>query len=242
MSGSILQMNKKIVIIQSGSDAEIFPLLSLTIGLWKAYPNSQIIWVGDSSFSDLVRYNKRIKRFIDIEQEFTMKTLQMVFGTEICVNTSTNSVAKQFASNIGANHTVGFDKKGATSRQAEFFQNVVLGKISTKQTALQLYYDLVGLQWRGEGYGLSYYPKVKQTQQCGAFMTVYDQPDNCFKIKMPKRTLDKLDTINRYAEIITDDIFSGHAAIALRKQCTLVANLPYQMEFFGKGSLKKVSQ
>lgn len=233
----------KIVIIQQGSEAEVFPLLSLAIGLRKAYPNSQIIWAGDSSFSDLVRYNKRIKRFIDIEQEFTMKTLQIVFGAEICVNTSTSPVAKQFASNVGANHTAGFDKKGATSRQAEFFQNVVLGKISTKKTALQLYYDLVGLQWRGEGYGLSYYPKVKQTQQCGSFMTIYDPPDNnCSRIKMPKQTLDKLDTINQYAEIITDDIFSGHAAIALRKQCTLVANLSYQMEFFGKGSLKKVSQ
>ncbi|HDY89655.1 MAG TPA: hypothetical protein ENH82_16275 [bacterium] len=192
--------------------------------------------------SDLVRYNKRIKRFIDIEQEFTMKTLQIVFGAEICVNTSTSSIAKQFTSNVGAKHTAGFNKKGATSRQAEFFGNVVLGKISTKKTALQLYYDLVGLQWRGEGYGLSYYPKVKQTEQCGSFMTVYDEPEGCSRINMPKKVLDKLDTINRYAEIITDNVFSAHAAIALRKQCTLIADLSYEMEFFGRGSLKEVSQ
>lgn len=235
-------MNKKIVIIQQGGDAEIFPLLSVAIGLRKAYPNIQIIWAGERSLSDLVRYNKRIKRFIDVEQEFTMQTLQVVFGAEICVNTSTNTIAKQFASNVGANHTAGFDKKGATSRQAEFFGNVVSGKISTKKTALQLYYDLVGLRWRGEGYGLSYYPKVKQTEQCGSFMTTYDDPDNCSVIKMPNKALDRLDTINRYAEIITDDIFTAHAAIALRKQCTLIADLPYQMEFFGRGSLKKVSQ
>lgn len=235
-------MNKKIVIIQQGSESEIFPLLSLAIGLRKAHPDSQIIWAGDPSLSDLVRYNKRIKRFIDIEQEFTMKTLQIVFGAEICVNTSTSSIAKQFTSNVGAKHTAGFNKKGATSRQAEFFGNVVLGKISTKKTALQLYYDLVGLQWRGEGYGLSYYPKVKQTEQCGSFMTVYDEPEGCSRINMPKKVLDKLDTINRYAEIITDNVFSAHAAIALRKQCTLIADLSYEMEFFGRGSLKEVSQ
>ena len=231
----------KIVIVQQG-ETEIFPLLSLVIGLGKAYSASQIIWAGDRSLSELVRYNKRIKRFIDVEQEFTMETLQIVFGAEICVNTSTSLITKQFASNVNATHTVGFNKKGATSRQAEFFGNVISGKISTKKTALQLYYDLVGLQWKGEGYGLSYYPKMKQTEQCGAFMTIYDHPENCSRIKMPKGALGQLDTLNQYAEVITDDVFSAHASIALRKQCTLMANLPYQMEFFGRGSLKRISQ
>ncbi len=235
-------MNKKIVIIQQGSESEIFPLLSLAIGLRKAHPDSQIIWAGNPSLSDLVRYNKRIKRFIDIEQEFSISTLQIVFGAEICVNTSTSSIAKQFASHVGAKHTAGFDKKGATSRRAEFFENVVLGKISTKKTALQLYYDLAGLRWRGEGYGLSYYPKTRQTEPCGSFVTDCNEPENCSRIKMPKGTLDKLDTINRYAEIITDNLFVAHASIALRKQCTLMADLPYQMEFFGRGTLKKDSQ
>jgi len=235
-------MNKKIIIIQYGDDAEVFPLLSLVIGLRKAHPSSQIIWAGDRFLSNLIRYNKRIKRFIDVEQEFTIKTLQIVFGAEICVNTSTSSIAKQFASNVGAKHTIGFDKKGATSRQSEFFGNVISGEISTKKTDLQLYYDLVGLQWRGEGYGLSYYPKVRQTEQCGAFMTTYEDPEDCSRIKMPKAILDKLDTINRYEKIITDDVFSAYAGIALRKECTLIANLSYQMEFFGRGLLKRASQ
>ena len=189
-----------------------------------------------------MRYNKRIKQFIDIEREFTIKTLQIVFGAEICVNTSISSIAKQFASNVRATHTIGFDKNGATSRQAEFFKNVILGKISTQKTMLQLYYDLVQLRWQGEGYGLSYYPKMKQTEQCGSFMTIHDQSKKCSKIYMPEEVLNRLDTINRYAEIITDDVFTAHAAIALRKQCLLVADLPCQMEFFGKGSLQKISQ
>ena len=233
---------KKIVIIQYGDEVEVFPLLSLVIGLQKEYPDSHIIWAGDPLLSELIRYNKRIKRFINIEQEFTMKTLQIVFGADICVNTSSDLLARRFASSVNAKNVIGFDKNGASSLQSEFFKNVISGKISTKKTALQLYYDLVGLRWRGEGYGLSYYPKVRQAEQCGAFMTMYDEPDNCSKIKMPKEALDKLDTLNRYAEIITDDIFSAHASIALRKQCTLIADLPYQMEFFGRGSLKGVSQ
>jgi len=233
---------KKIVIIQTGDDAEIFPLLSLVIGLKKSYPKSQIIWAGDNYISDLIRYNKRVKRFIDIKQDFTMKTLQIVFGSEMCVNTSINSTAKQFASNVNADKTVGFDKKGATSRQAEFFGNVISGKMSTQKTALQLYYDLAELRWRGEGYGLSYYPKIKQTEQCGTFMAEHEEPDDCSPIKMPTEILDKLDTVNKYEKIITDDVFTAHASIALRKQCTFISDLTYQMEFFGRGSLKRVSQ
>ena len=228
--------------MQYGDEAEVFPLLSLIIGLQKEHSDSHIIWVGDPSLSDLIRYNKRIKRFIDIEQEFTLKTLQLVFGAEICVNTSSSSLAKRFVSNINANNIIGFDQNGATSQQSQFFKNVISGKISTKKTALQLYYDLVGLRWRGEGYGLSYYPKTRQAERCGAFMTIYDEPDNCSKIKMPDKVLNRLDALNKYTKIITDDIFSAHASIALRKQCTLIGNLPYQMEFFGKGSLKRVSQ
>lgn len=235
-------MNKKFVIIQYGDAAEVFPLLSLVIGLQKEHPNSHIIWAGDPSLSDLIRYNKRVKRFIDIEQEFTIKTLQIVFGAEICVNTSSSPLAKRFASNVNAKSVIGFDQNGATSQQSEFFKNVITGKISTKKTALQLYYDLVGLRWRGEGYGLSYYPKTRQTERCGAFMTIHDEPKGCSTIRMPEKVLSKLDTLNRYTEIVTDDVFSAHASIALRKQCTLVGDLSYQMEFFGRGSLEGVSQ
>lgn len=235
-------MSEKIVIIQHRDESQVFPLLSLVIGLVKAHPNAQIIWAGDRSLSDLVKYNKRIKRFIDISQEFTMKTLQIIFGAEICVNTSTSPLAKQFASNVSAIKTIGFDKGGATSRQSEFFENVLSGEISTKKTVLQMYYDLAGLRWRGEGYGLSYYPKVRQIEQRGAYMTVYDDPDGHSVIDMPEDALSRLDAINRYAEITTDDIFSAHASIALRKQCTLIGNLSYQMEFFGRGSIQKVSQ
>jgi len=77
---------------------------------------------------------------------------------------------------------------------------------------------------------------------CGSFTINCKDPINCDKIRMPNGILNKLDTINRYAEIITDDIFSAHAAIALRKKCTFISNLPYRMEFFGKGGCKKVSQ
>lgn len=240
-------MSKKIVIVQYGQEEkeedEIFPLLSMIIGLKKAHPRSSIIWAGDPFFADLVRYNKRIKRILDVTQEFSLKTLEMVFGADICVNASSTAIAKQFASNVNAKETYGFTKDGPTSRRAEFLQNVLHGNISTKKTLLQMYYDLVGLRWRGEGYGLSYYPKMKQIAKCGIFLqdNDTDMPD-CTKISMPKNPLKRLDVINKFQEIVTDNLFAAHAGIALRKKCTLLGNWSFQMEFFGKGTLNPFDQ
>lgn len=232
-------MGKKIVIIHDGSEADVFPLLSLVIGLQKSYPGSNIIWAGMPSCSELIRYNKNIKLTLDITQDFTLKTLETVFEADICVNASFSSKSKQFASNVKALQTYGFTSDGAVSRKAKFFENVCSGKISTKKTLLQMYYDLVDLRWRGEGYGLAYYPRVKQTEKCGSYLIDNDfEVLDCTKIKMPKSILKRLDVVNKYAEIVTDDLFIAHTSIALRKQCTLMADLPYQMEFFGKGHAK----
>lgn len=230
-------MNEKILIVQYGYDAEVFPLLSLAIGLKKAFPNVHIIWAGDPSLGDLVRYNKRIKRFINVEHEFTMQTLQIVFGAKFCVNPSKSPIARRFASNANAKQIAGFGKDGPASRQAEFFGNVLDGNVQTKKTSLQLYYDLAGLRWQGEGFGLSYYPKTKQTLSCGAYST-QETPEECTEITMPSEALPRLDVLNKYASVYTDDLFVAYASIALRKKCYFTKELPYQIEFFGKGSFQ----
>jgi hypothetical protein len=236
-------MSKKIVIVHDGPDEDVFPLLSLIIGLRKTHPGCFVIWAGHPSSLPLVRYNKRIKRILDITREFGLKTLEQVFETDICVNASFTHAAKDFASNVRAENTFGFTKQGPTSRKAEFFENVVSGKITTNKTLLQMYYDLVDLRWRGEGYGLTYYPRVKQTEKCGFHLVDSEtDPEDCTKIRMPKDLLKRLDTINKYAEIVTDDLFTAHASIALRKQCTLTLSLPYRMEFFGRGQTKNSDQ
>ena len=97
---------------------------------------------------------------------------------------------------------------------------------------------MANLKWRGEGYGLDYYPKTKQTKSCG-----YDlqdpKHDNCEKISETSSIFKKLDSINKYKTIITDSLTTAHASIALRKECVLISDdLPYKIEFFGKGTIK----
>ncbi len=232
----------KILVVQYGPDEEIYPLMSLVIGLLKTFPKAHITWAGDPRLSDLIKYNKRIKRFLDIEREFSLKTLQLVFGTDICVNASFSTIARQFASQVQAKATYGFAREGATNRSSEFFYNVMHNNISTNKTLLQMYYDIANLRWSGEGYGLSYYPKTKQSEQCGSFFSQEKSIENCKKINMPQKLLPQLDTLNRYEEIVTDDLMVAHSGIALRKKCTLYADLPYKMEFFGKGTLHNIAQ
>jgi len=92
---------------------------------------------------------------------------------------------------------------------------------------LQLYYDLAEIGWKGEGYGLSYYPKTKQTMESGAYIDE-ETPKNCTKIKMPDQILPRLDMLNEFASIYTDDVFTAHASIALRKKCYFTKELPME--------------
>jgi len=228
---------KKIVLVQYGSDSEIMPLLSLVIGLSKKYPKHHIVWVGEPSVFELIKYNKRIHSVIDITQEFDLSTLQNIIGCEICVNVSFTKVAREFTSKVITKLCFGFNKDGPINRTAEFFHKVANHDLTTKKSVLQLYYDLANLRWKGEGYGLSYYPRSKQTKKCGQYQE-QSIPD-CTEIKKPKKILPYFDMLNQFARIMTDDLFTAHASIALRKECIFSDNsLPYRMEFFGRGSIK----
>ncbi len=238
----ILGSMAKIVLIHSEIDSDIFPLLSLTIGLHKTYPKSEIVWVGEPRVLNLVKYNKRINGCLDINQEMDFQILGIIFGADICVNLSLSNKSRTFASQVSATKCHGFDKNGATSKQAEFFQKVISEKITTNKTILQMTYDVAGLNWRGEGYGLNYYPSTKQIHGKGQCFTHHRSRIVGYSyFKKNKNPLDHLNSINKYSEIMTDDLFTAHASIALRKHCTFVRSLPYQIEFFGKGELKEMS-
>ncbi len=232
----------KIIIIQNGPDYEVFPLMSLLIGMNKKYPKIHTTWVGMPETANLVRFNKRVNSFIDIYKEFTLDLLQKTFGSDICVNLSLDRLARQFASQVSAKTIVGFDKKGATSREAEFVEKIFRHKIKTNKTILQIYYDIAGLRWQGEGYGLSYYPKTKQQYECGSYV-IGDYDGNCPEISLSEIPSKQIDILNQYAEIVTDDLFVAHAGIALRKKISFLSeSLPYKLEFFGKGSMKPRGQ
>jgi len=224
----------RLIVIHSGPEHEVLLLTSLLIGLKKKYGTSaKILWVGDPAFFCLVKYNKRVKKCFNINQVMDLPTITNFYGSDACINISLDNKSGRFASMCGAKQYFGFDKDGPIDRNAEFAQKVIKGEIKTNKTALDLYYSLIGSKWKGEGYGLSYYPRNKQSKECGTYLIDETIPD-CDLISLPDEFLPKFDTLNQFAQIVTDDIFVLHAGLALRKKVTFRGDLPYKPNFTSK--------
>jgi len=115
---------------------------------------------------------------------------------------------------------------------------------------LQVLFKLAGLSWRGEGYDLAYYPKNKVKKgKTGVAISRDDLrsyvKDNLqlslselWHIPLRKNLLKRIDEINRCKRIVTDDLFTAHAAIALRKHVEFLDKDGFhaEIEFFGKGN------
>jgi hypothetical protein len=224
----------KIVLIQSGPNHEILVLGSLLIGLHKKYPGCQIIWAGNPKLFELMKYNRRIKRCVDINQDLTFSDLSIFYNTDLCINPSSTKDSRKFASSVSSKRYLGFTKTGAVDRHAEFFGRIMNGSVTTHKTILDLYFALADLKWAGEGYGLSYYPRKRQEKGYGTYLSQNINIQNASPIKLPKQLLPKFDAINQFREIHTDDLFVAHAGIALRKIVHFHADLPYELEFFNK--------
>lgn len=222
----------KIIVIQSGPAYEVLLLSGVLIGLKKKYPDAKTLWVGDPAYFPLIKFNKRIKKHLNIHKSGDLAALTSFYGSDVCYNTSLDRSAQKFASTTNSKVYYGFNERGAVDGSATFFQNVLTNQLITRKTILDLYYNLAGMTWHGEGYGLSYYPRHKQSKGTG----IYCQSEIWMegeKLTLPINLLQKFDTINQYAHIITDDLFVLHVALALRKKATFVGNLPYNLNFQG---------
>jgi hypothetical protein len=230
----------KIVLVQCGPRHEFFLVSSMLIGLQKAHPSAEIIWVGDSAFASIIRYNKRVSRYLDIDREFDFQTLSWLYGTDICINPCLSKTAREFCSKIHAHETLGFSKDKICGPKSEFAKRVFLGELTTNKHVLDIYYNIAGLKWSGEGYGLTYYPKTKQTKKAGLCFDNSPLPgtEDSESFIVSGDILRQMDTINAYQSVLTDNLFIAHASIALRKQTFFYTKpLSYRIEFFGNGKV-----
>ncbi len=222
----------KIVLIHDGTDYEALLLTSLVIGLKKKYAGAKIVWAGRPDCFPLVKYNKRIKKCIDISSIDNLEGLTQFYKSDICINPYATQMAANFVSACVSDKTYGFDKNGPVDANAEFFDNVMYGDLKTNRTILDIYYGLADLKWQGEGYGLSYYPRKKQCKTVGIYLhDAVDQQLEGETITLPKKWFDRFDTINEYQKIITDDLFTLHASLSLRKEVLFCKTLRYNLNF-----------
>lgn len=218
----------KIILIHDGTDHESLLLTSLVIGLKKKFVDSKIVWAGRPDCFQLVKYNKRIRKIVDLKDK------NKPHVCDICINPYTTESALNFVDSCETNKVLGFSKHGPVDHNAEFFNNVLYGDLRTNKTILDLYYGLADMQWQGEGYGLSYYPRNKQIKDHGCYFINNHDPVTIPNIPLPSKIFAKLDAINEYKSIHTDDLFVLHAGLALRKDMVFYKDLPYQLNFGAK--------
>jgi ribonuclease P protein component len=139
-------------------------------------------------------------------------------------------------------------------RSSEFYE-VLYGRRKTSMNQFQVYYRLAGMTWKGQGYGLNYYPKTKvKNNRVGVSIShsklrhyVIDHlVPRMFRIVIlpyRKNVLRRMDEINVCQQIVTDDNLTMHLSLYLRKKIhfleTIRQNTPY--EFFGSGKAYQIS-
>lgn len=219
---------------------------ALIKGLKTKYGNCEISFYVDAASYSMLQYNKDIHVFSGYVTENSN-------AYDLVINYSNSLEASNFADSICKNQILGFREKNnilyPTNQNVDVFYDVMIGSKKSDKNILQLLYKFADLTWRGEGYNINYFPRKKKNKHKTGVAVSNDllknfiinnlhlQLSELHSVPIKEDTFKKIDEINRCQNIITDDLFVLHAAIAYRKNVQFLDfyNLTYNIEFFGNG-------
>lgn len=238
----------KIAILNYEKPWFILASTSLVKSLMKQ--NHEVYYFTSEENAQLFKYDKKINLISGYSSD------DRTF--DVLINYSPTLSAANFCANINAKEKYGFTEingdVGCIDKNAlEFYDVVHCGQKSHK-CIFQLLYKVANRVWKGEGYSLSYYPK-NQTIKTNTGISIVNKDlreylknnlnllmSDIYVIPNKDNLFKKLDEINKCMNIITDDLFTMHAAISLRKNVDFLDtnNIKYKLEFFGKGNHHRI--
>lgn len=240
----------KIAIINYEEPWHVLASTSLIKGLSNNYKNCSITFFIQQESFPILSFNKKAN--IALGENGYNNDFDFVF------NLSPNDFCCSLASSL-SNNKIGFIKNshdfGFSNKEVEDYYSIVYGKQKTEKNFFQILYRFCGITWKGEGYDLSYYPKNRAKKNTIG-LSIYNEGLRGFVknnlqitgvdvsvVPCRKSLLKKMDEINRHMYVITDDLFSLHASIALRKEVEFLdtTGLQYRIEFFSKGNYYGIS-
>lgn len=240
-----------ILVCHFGSPWESLVASSLIKAISRSYSKADIYWATTSENSSLFKYNKLIKG-VYIDYENSDKQF------EVIINLTPSIPAASYINNISSNKKIGFiEKDGAifsTNIGAEEAYNVLTENKHTDKNIFQVFYRIAEMKWKGEGYDLCYFPKTK-TKKSKTGIAIADENLRFFvknnlqlglseswHIPLKQNLLKRIDEINVCKNIVTDDMFTLHVSIALKKHVEYLDcfGLNYSVEFFGTGSIHRL--
>jgi len=228
---------KSILVVHHGQPWESLCATSLIKRLHKDNYNLSLDWSTTEDSNCLLKYNKRINNL------FTGESIPSLccYDTVIFLSDPDNIDMQ----NVEYKNSFGWGQKCCPKDVEAYFSGERINK-----HVLQILYRASGLSWRGEGYDFSYYPRNK-TKHSKTGIAIADSGmrsyvkdnlqlrfSNQWHVPMKKSLLKRVDEINRCQRIVTDDLFTVHAALALRKHVEFLdtENFRSDIEFFGHGN------
>lgn len=235
----------KIYVLNLGDVQECLVSSSLNRGLLRKYGRHDLTWVvkGEEEKS-LFQYTQGLR--VLLAHEFLNNLMD---EADIVVNLTPAihpaDPALKFKKFVGFN---------SEDEDASDYHEFIHGSRKTNMNVLQVYFRLAGMTWRGEGYGITYYPKTRTRKNSVAIVIDHSKlrhyvNDNlsadAFKLVLvpyKRNVFKRLDEINRCVHVITDDLLTMHLSVMLKKKVHFLETIPLntKLEFFGNGEIYKV--
>ncbi|MCF7796054.1 hypothetical protein K9M42_03090 [Patescibacteria group bacterium] len=235
----------KILITHLGTIAQTLPATSILYRIRDIMPNSFMTWVvPDKKYISIFKYNKRIDKVI-LFNELKEKKEEY----DVLINLHPFFPHKE-CPNVKIKNSFDFNFNG----ENKDFKDVLIGnKKIPYMNIFQMYYKMIGLTWKGEGYNIKYYPKTKsKNNRIGLALAnanlrnyIVDKLNinkKLWHVPYKNNILRRMDEINRCKKIITDDMVTLHLSLNLKKYVYYMETIPsnIKLELFNSGEVHSV--
>jgi len=239
-----------ILLVHLGTPCECFIASSVIKGLKKRYakqhPLHIHVLVGNKDSLSVLRYNNHIRMIYPINKvpsEFKKKQFDLL------INLHPKFTEKEYFE-INAEEKLGFNY----TEEGDITQLHMYEFKKTTKNIFQMYYILAGLRWKGEGYSVFYNPKKKHKRHITGLYIINKNLLDFVKdrlqldlsvvkdIQPHKSVFKKLDEVNKCENVITDDAFTMHQSLFLRKSVCFLETIDYNypIELFSSGKIFKI--
>jgi len=228
----------KILIVNLGNYCECFISTSVIKALKHLNDNTKIdCVVKNEKTRAIFKYNKKIR---NVFTKSKFKKHSTTYDKLI-------NFDPQSSIHVKAKEKVGF----GYSKKNDKLYDVLYGNKKTNKNIFQVYFNLAELKWKGESYDFYYHPKTKtQKDKTGLYLVNANLKRYIIqKMRLNESVLrtipyrenifKRIDEVNKCNNIITDDTFTMHIAIFLRKHVFFLKTFTQntKIELFGKGSI-----
>lgn len=244
-----------ILLINTGNVLECLISSSIIKSMRRKYNNINfwIIVDNDINCKNIFKYNKNVKKVFFLEEVYKIPYDLFNNTYDKIINLNCKNYVIGFFEDILENSHC--EKLGiGFNENSDFFFDVIYGNKKTNKNLFQVYFNLAGLTWKGEGYDFFYRPKTKSKKNKIGFALANKNlrnyvlskleidEKNIWTIPFKKNIYKACDEINRCKYIISDDFLTINLACCLRKDLLFLKCLPfnYKIELFKKDSVLEV--